>query len=129
MLEEPGLDQPTVEEDGDARSPCDRLDYTGILFLDLTPMIPRTNYFVDISQVGSLSADLKKARDDVVYYQHMSEQQASDLISQGTDLSWLTSTGVAACVRAVLRSDTFGKSCASLQEASFCLGQASAYDF
>ena len=36
---------------------------------------------------------------------------------------------MAACVRAVLRSEAFGKSCAALQEASFRLGQASAYDF
>ena len=50
----------------------------------------------------------------------MADQRASDLL-------WLTRVGIPACIHSVLRSDAFGISCASLQEASMALGQANAW--
>ena len=53
---------------------------------------------------------------DILFHQQLSEQR-------GADLSWLLRYGVEACVRSVLRSETFGESMAALQESSIELSR------
>ena len=71
------------------------------------------------SQLSEALSVGSSARDDLFYHQHMADQRAQDL-------AWLIKVGIPACVRPVLQSEAFGKSCAHLQEASVEFGRANA---
>ena len=67
-------------------------------------------------QAEKSAQELSQVQQAIIFHQQLAEQG-------GADLSWLLKQGIAECVRLVLRSPSFGLSCASLQEASIQLGR------